>query len=350
MKAYIKSSSAISAQASINGTYPWSELSHYENFFTAIEPNYKDYVPAMKLRRMGRLVKMALISAVDCVNKAGVKNPGGIISSSGWGCLTDTYEFLADITKEGDEPPWPATFINSTHNTPGGQIALYLECQNYNNVIVNGNTSFELALEDALMLLAEGKDNILVGGYDEITTIDYELKERSGYWKITDRDSSSFLSSETLGTMAGEGSAFVLLSTDSDSSSAMIKDAVVKNGGPESNVFDHLLNDFLEQNNMALNDIDLVLSGANGDRRIMPYYKNLYSGVFNNTEVFEYKSLCGEYDTASSFGVWLANEIIKSQVLPLENNKHQKEIKNILLFNYASSYKHAFILVSKTGL
>ncbi len=350
MKAYIKSSSAISAQESINGTYPWPEPSFYENFFTAIEPSYKDYVPAMKLRRMGRLVKMSLISAVDCMNKSGVKDLGGIISASGWGCLTDTYDFLADITNEGDEPPWPATFINSTHNTPGGQIALYLGCQNYNNVIVNGNTSFELALEDALMLLAEGKDNVLVGGYDEITPVDYELKERSGYWKITDRDSSSFLSSETLGTMAGEGAAFVLLSKDPDSAFSEIKDATVKSGGPESNVFEHLLTDFLEQNNLALNDIDLVLSGANGDRRIMPYYKNLYTSVFHNQKIFEYKSLCGEYDTASSFGVWLANEIIKTQVLPLENEKSQKDIKNILLFNYASSYKHAFILVSKTGV
>ena len=48
----------------------------------------------------------------------------------------------------------PTSFIQSTHNTVGGQIALGLECKGYNFTYVHASISFESALLDAQLQLA----------------------------------------------------------------------------------------------------------------------------------------------------------------------------------------------------
>ena len=47
----------------------------------------------------------------------------------------------------------PTSFIQSTHNTVGGQIALELQCKGYNFTYVHGSNSFESALLDAKLQL-----------------------------------------------------------------------------------------------------------------------------------------------------------------------------------------------------
>src|ERR1700753_1764310 len=91
----------------------------------------------------------------------------------------------------------PSTFIQSTHNTVGAQIALLLQCTGYNNTFVHRGFSFESALLDAILLLADGQaDTVLAGGIDEITPASHALLSRFGLYRHT---------------TAGEGAAFFLL-------------------------------------------------------------------------------------------------------------------------------------------
>ena len=63
-------------------------------------------------------------------------------------------------------------------------------------------------------------------------------------------------------------------------------------------------------------DFDVIVLGNNGDIEYDNYYTELQTNLFNKTQQVFYKHLCGEFHTASSFGLWLASKIIKSQVLP----------------------------------
>lgn len=350
MGAYIKYSTAISPQESFEQPFPWNETKLYTDRLECVEPVYKNYFPPMKIRRMSRLVKMALTSAKVCLDKAGVEIPGAIITASGWGCLSDTYKYLDEIKDKNVSLPSPATFIQSTHNTPGGQIALTLGCENYNNVIVNGNTSFELALTDALMLTSEAHDNILVGGFDELSEVDYELKKGASYWKEEGVTSISFIDHDSEGTLAGEGAAFLLISKDSEGCSAELKVCTILNCLPDVDYLKKELENLLKEVNLKIEDIDLVLSGANGNNRTMPLYQELEDSVFYTSSILRFKQYCGEYDTATSFATWLANSIIQSQKLPnsFAIKAKYKTIKNILIYNYAGENKHAITLVSKT--
>ena len=352
MGAYIKYSTAISPQPSIGEDFPWQELKVYENKLECIEPVYKEFFPPMKIRRMSRLVKMALTSAKVCLAKAGVEMPDAIISASGWGCLNDTYKYLSEITAKENSVPSPATFIQSTHNTPGGQIALTLGCQNYNNVLVNGNTSFEYGLIDAIMLINEGRNNILVGGFDEIAETDYRLKREAGYWKEDGLSSSEFINHPSEATLPGEGASFFVVSSDNTGSSSEIKNCSVLHCSPEQESLQEEIAKWLLDLGMSIEDIDIVLSGANGDNRIMPLYKELAEHIFQKSALINYKALCGEYDTSSAFALWLADKLIQSQNAPayLTEKTMDKPINNILIYNYAGGNKHAITLISKTNI
>jgi hypothetical protein len=352
MKAYIKNSTAISPQLSFLKDFPWEKPHKFEHQLTCQEPVYKDFFPPMKIRRMSRLVKMALTTAKVCLDKIGIEMPDAIISASGWGCLNDTYKYLGEITDKDIASPSPATFIQSTHNTPGGQIALTLGCQQYNNVIVNGTTSFELALIDALMLINEGKENVLVGGFDEIAEADYQLKKQAGYWKSDDITSANFIQHNSEGTLPGEGAGFFVLGPNANESKSFINSCQVMHCPPKYEPLKEQLEKLLAAQNLKLDDIDIVLSGANGDNRIMPLYNDLYKHVFRGSTIIDYKQLCGEYDTSSAFALCLADNILGTQLVPdyLANNwaKH-KPLKNILIYNYANENKHAITLISKTN-
>ena len=183
MKSFIINSKVISPQHSFEKDFSWNNIYPFKRYMQAIEPNYKDYFPPLKLRRMSRIVKMGLTCATQCLKETGIGQPGGIITATGWGALEDTFKFLNEIEEKKEQTLSPATFIQSTHNTVGGQIALMLECQEYNNVYVNHTSSFEHSLIDTHMLLNEGLGNILVGGIDELTQTDFRLKERMDYFR-----------------------------------------------------------------------------------------------------------------------------------------------------------------------
>lgn len=335
MKAFINSSRCISPQDSFYGTFPMNELRSYKGQLPAVEPNYKDFINPMKLRRMNRIIRMGLTTALACLKDSGVEKPDGIISATGWGCLSDTFDFLDEIRDKKEENLSPATFIQSTHNTIGGQIALTIECQEYNSVIVNHTTSFEQSLIEALLLIAEGKDSILAGGLDEITPQDIELKRQAGYWKNIDSDNLTLFKNYGNGTLPGEGASYFLLGkSKSEICTSQIDDLFICSG-------DQITNELASRNTP-----DLILSGYNGDCRLADGYSKIKASCY-------YKHLCGEYDTASSFALWLADQLIKTQHVPdfLHANsaiQMPSSINHILIHHYTQPDQHAFIMVSKT--
>ncbi|MBN1599207.1 MAG: beta-ketoacyl synthase chain length factor [Bacteroidales bacterium] len=351
MNAYIKSTGAITPQPTFDESFPWKENMPANLRMNAIEPEYKNYIPPVKLRRMSRVVKMGLCAAIACLKKADLEQPDAIITTTGWGCLADTFRFLDEIVEKNEQTLSPATFIQSTHNTVGGQIALLLGCQEYNSVYVNSNSSFEHGLLDSILLLNEGKENVLLGGIDEFNETDFNLKKQAGYWKNEDDDLQILPNSKTTGTISGEGSAFFLLTDKEDSSIyAKIDGVKIFSGDP-----DQKLQNIFQENNICADDIQLVISGINGDSLKNNQYVGFYNRMLPSACKCCYKHLCGEHDSASAFALWLAEAVLRTQVLPEylswdQRIYDQKQINRILIHHYNTPDEHAFILVSKTNI
>ncbi|WP_303316735.1 beta-ketoacyl synthase N-terminal-like domain-containing protein [Flavivirga abyssicola] len=349
---YINSLGSISSQKTFdNSSFLDDIISYEDHIILAVDPNYKDYISPANSRRMAKGVKMGVVASKIALNEANLETVDAIITGTGMGCLKDSKKFLSAIIDNDEQFLTPTSFIQSTHNTVGGQIALGMQCKGYNFTYVHASISFESAVLDGkLMLENDEASTILVGGVDEIEEYTCTLHKLINHIKEEKVNSTNLLQSKTEGAVFGEGANFFVLSNlKQDSSYAQIVAINTYNTLGDSNIAD-VAKAFLKENNIDIEAIDILVLGNNGDVTYDSFYNELSSGIFNNTQQVYYKHLCGEFNTASSFGVWLASKILKTQKLPEVvklNNIPTSNYKTILLYNQYRGENHSFTLLHR---
>ncbi|MCK9616562.1 MAG: beta-ketoacyl synthase chain length factor [Lentimicrobiaceae bacterium] len=341
MKAYINGLSAISP-------YDPNGKPFVNDYLKCAEPDYKGFINPALARRMSRMVKMGVAAAKIGLKDAGVDIPDAIITGTGLGCIEDTEKFIASIIANEEKLLPPTSFIQSTHNTVGAQIALELKCHNYNYTYVHRGFSFEWALIDSLMLIAEKEaSRVLLGSIDETTLNIYSITHRLGHW----RQGNAMPGFGSLKPVAGEGAVFFMLGNQPEEKnycSIYAPHIFYKASGTD--VINCEIENFLTQYSLKISDIDLVILGANGNRITDSGYNVLLDGLFKNIPAAVFKNLCGEYHTASSFAVWLASNILKEQQLPsrmLINSKAPDSVRRILIYNHYRNINHSLLLLEK---
>jgi hypothetical protein len=353
MEAFIRNIGIISPQHTVDQSKFLETIEEYEGIsMRSIEPDYKEYLNPINARRMGRIIKMGVAAAKICLQNTDVVMPDAIITGTGLGCIEDTEKFLISILENDERLLPPTSFIQSTHNTVSAQIALDLKCNNYNFTYVHRALSFETALLDALMMFAEKEaSNILLGAADENTTNSLTILSRLGLLKRKALKNTSLFSSNSKGSIAGEGAAFFLLSnTWQNGDLAKIKSVYTYFDPNESFLIKTGILEFLANQDLTTKDIDLVIYGYNGDSEFDIVYDKVQNSILKNIPAAWYKHLCGEYFTASSFAMWLAAKIISTQTVPdvvMKDKNAPGEIKNILIYNQFRNTEHSFILLSK---
>ncbi len=129
-------------------------------------------LPPRLIRRLKRLPQMALALA-DSLQKNTVsfQSPVSIFWGTGWGALSETYDFLTKLFESNEKFCSPTDFIGSVHNAAAGQVAIYLKSKGVNITTTGGDYSFEQALLSAGLLHPENTNEpVLVLGADEYHT------------------------------------------------------------------------------------------------------------------------------------------------------------------------------------
>src|ERR1700756_212887 len=352
MTMYINGSGSISHQNTIDAD-AFFENCHIDclPLLIAQEPDYKNYVPANMLRRMSHIIKMGVAAAKISLQQAGLENVDAIITGTGLGCFEDTDKFLKTLIENNEQLLTPTSFIQSTHNTVAGQIALLIKCHNYNFTYTQQGLSFESALIDASMFLHENKNsNILVGGLDEAIQPYYDLLVKVGHIKKQEDIAAEIQNNTTKGFCLGEGASFFVLSNQKNKNTkAEIKGVKTFTSITDSNDLQNKLTVFLQKLNLSTSDISLVLSGNSGDAEHDKILNESNQALFSKTNVVYFKLLCGEYFTASAFAVWLAAAIIEKQKIPqtiLKEQQKKSELKNILVISQYRNTEYSFMCVS----
>ncbi len=354
MKACITSTGIISPQETHNSLdFPASVREEIGNRLLCIEPDYKVLINPLQLRRMPRILKMGLAAARLCISRSGGFNPDAIIVGTGLGCLDNLEKFLLEILNNNEHITSVLPFINSTHNAVAAHIAMLLQNHGYNLTYCHRGLSFESALEDALMHLEEKKaSHILLGGIDESTLDFMQLHSYLGYWK---KPVSNLLLREdkSTGSIAGEGSAFFMLSSVPSVDHPVIVDGVHTFISPDRADETDIIPEmdlFLKHHETDKEEISLFLTGMNGDIDFDTIYTKLGQNYFSDTTGLAwYKHLCGEYYTSSSFALWLASVILETQTIPKVTEiipPAKRNINKILIYNHTRNCEHAFILLS----
>lgn len=351
-KTYINGLGCISAQETFDTIFlEKAEINEKVTTLALKTPVYKDFISPVAIRRMAKGVKNGIVASAMAMKEANVSTVDAIITGTGMGCIEDSEKFLKAIIDNKEEFLTPTSFIQSTHNTVGAQIALGLQCKSYNLTYVNASVSFESALLDAKMKIEEEEANtILVGGIDENADYTTSLFRLAGFIKNENEEPYKVLNSTTKGAISGEGATFFVLENEKTSTTyAEVLDVEILNKLAVNEVEAKMMS-FLEAHKLQVSDIDAIVLGFNGDVEFDDYYKILSENSFKNTPQVYYKQLSGEYNTASAFGLWVGAKIIKMQEIPeiiSVNNLKKTAYKTILLYNQDKGIDHSFTLISR---
>lgn len=259
-KVYINSIASISAQKTYDNSRFLEDITEYEDtVIYAQEPDYKQFISPTASRRMAKGIKMGVAASKIAMEEAEIDSLDAIITGTGMGCMIDSEKFVGATINNNEQYLTPTSFIQSTHNTVAGQIALGIECKAYNFTYVHSATSFESALLDAKMQLENDEaKNILVGGVEELGAYTTRFHQTINHVKNNPVGISTLFSSNTQGAVFSEGANFFVISNEKkklcytelvavDIFNSLKKESVAKT-----------IEAFLKENNMKVADLSLI--------------------------------------------------------------------------------------------
>ena len=349
LKVYIQSAAQISVQQPLSDVWFDTPIIHDSVFVRAIEPSYKEHIEPSKLRRMGKILKRAIVTTHVAANKAGISMPDAIISGTGLGCIENTEIFLEAMVRNGEEFLQPTYFMQSTHNTISSLVSIDMQCHGYNNTYSHKGFSFDQALLDAYLQITAGHiKTALVGGYDEMPPKYQLILSRIGYWRAHEENVTFKRGEEAF---AGETSASFVLSSEYNEKTMCRIGGIDILYKPSEADLQIALNELLNQNDCNIDSVDAVVVGISGSRTNDEVYFRNVPVLFAGKPLIHYKHIFGESYTASGLAMYVALTCLQKTYIPkhllVESSNDINSVKTVLLYNHCEDKNHSFTLLSK---
>jgi 3-oxoacyl-(acyl-carrier-protein) synthase len=320
-----------------------------------------------RIKRMGRGQEMAIAAvkrAIDrCAEPPARGGQTAISVGTAWAEEGDEIVFLENLIKLGEKAAKPAYFVNSVKNALASQLALTFGFQGENQTFAHDALSFESALWQGAHLLRAGRArHAVVCGVEALV----EFQEIHGHllgWYGTDKAPLAPLPAKGRvagqGTLPGEGAAAFVLAAPGTVASPLARFVSVRVRGPlqrspvltassELAFIEHALRDA----GTKLDEIGLVLLGANGDPALDEIYAQVAHGLRAQAPglaVGVYRHLTGDFATASALGFELAVRAVAGRAVPSEARVvagTPGSSERVLLYHLTSAGYHSAIIVS----
>lgn len=305
-KVYIQAAEQISIQNPLSEEWMDNPIVYHEPFVKAVNPAFREYISPNEARRMGNLMKRALVTSLKVLKETGIDHPDAIITGTSIGSLDYTEKLLDTLVENGEESLSPIYFMQSTHNTVSSAISIYTSTHSYNTTYSHGGVSFELALKDAWMQLYLGQiSNALVGGHDEMVESYFELLKKTGYVGVEGM------------VPCGECAMSMMLNKQASSENLCeLAGVSVFRTKSLANIRKQLAL-LAEKAGVNLEEIQTVMTGVNGNPSNDSLYQPVLDELFPNAKHLSYKQLFGENYTASALGLYAAAHLVKKQGIPV---------------------------------
>lgn len=335
---YVRSAKQISMQEPLSEAWMDAPKDNAgESYVRSADPVFRDYLSPIESRRLGRLLKRALVTSTCALKEAGIDHPDAIVTGTGLGCVEDTEAFLHALCTDGESLLKPTHFMQSTHNTIGSLIAIHTKTRGYNATYSHKSVSFDSALLDAVLQLRLGYiRNALVGSHDEVTPSYFTLLRRIGYVGQPGQ------------TPCGEVSAAIAVDCDDSRGDALCRLAGI----------DMLYRPSAEQAAKCVETltkgkpVDGAVVGVNGLETNDRPYRELLRGLLPKTPAVRHKKLFGECYSASALAVYTAAQCLHKGKVPGSLTDNGSEIKNprrLLAINHSDGKEYSFILLERCG-
>lgn len=326
---YVNSIAQVSCQKPLSDEWFDSPCIYEDKYVRAQEPDTKGLIVPSEARRMSKILKRAVCTAITALNESDIKQPDAIITGTGMGCMENSEKFLIDLSRFGEQCLKPTLFMQSTHNTISSLIAIILKCHGYNNTYSHKGISFESSLFDAWIQIKSGMiRNALVGAHDEVTPFMDLVMERT-------HPEYSLVSEASVST--------IVTNTRSDSNLCEISDVRLLHR-PEYSDLAALLNP---------EEDGIILLGLNGNSLNDEPYEKLVRTLSYNPHILQYKNIFGDNFSASALAFYAASTIMQRQEIPslmlwnAEVAPDIDEIKSITILNQSDGTTWSLIRLKK---
>ena len=339
-KIYIQAAEQISIQAPLSEQWMEEPVFYDEaSLVKAQNPSFRDYMAANEARRMGNIMKRALVTALKVLDETRIEHPEAMITGTCLGSLDYTERFLDSIVENDEQTVSPTYFMQSTHNTVGSALAIYTKTHAYNTTYSHSGTSFDLTLLDAWMQMQLGKiSTALVGGHDEMTEQYFSLLQKVGYLGVDGM------------VPCGEVAMSMMLNTSETVDHLCELAGLRISFRPSCKKLQQQLDDMLADADMTLSDISAVMTGVNGDPENDQLYHNTVEALFAGKPLLHYKHLFGENYTVSGLGLYACAHLLKKNKIPsflYESEQRVDALKSILMLNQTKEGDVSMILLKK---
>lgn len=267
----------------------------------AIEPDYKAHIPVMQLRRMSKVVRMGVVAAKASLHHAGIEKTGALSVGTAYGCLQDTESFLGKMIDLDEQTLTPTAFIQSTHNTVSGQIALLTSCYGHNLTFVQGGHSFEHAILNAqLYAYSHPGATILAGGIDEFTPASISALQSAGLCTREPLSPGMIANGNNSAAVVGEGAVFFCAAAQPGPGRHIAVRRLITFKTRDTSEAVEQLRQFAATASQPV----LVMSGDAGMASHRPYYDQLHH-LYESVPFIQFKQYTGEYPTCSAMALGL---------------------------------------------
>ena len=312
-RVFIKSATQISIQQPLSEEWATAPIAPTEPYTRCLDPNFREWLNPLESRRMGKILKRALVTALKVMRDSGISQPDAIITGTGLGCIENTELFLDQLCQEGEEMLKPTHFMQSTHNTISSLIAIHTHCHGYNTTYSHKGISFESALLDAVTQLRLGDiQTALVTANDEMTPTTFRILQRAGYVGQPQQATAS------------EASVAMMLTTDPTDDLCELESISIA-----------LLPESPDLPDLPESPAPLLVLGNNGVASNDQLYAQIAARL-PHAQHFDYKRLFGEGYSSSALGVYAAAHLL-----------HQGKAQRALFVNHSDNTHVAHITLKR---
>jgi 3-oxoacyl-[acyl-carrier-protein] synthase II len=302
-----------------------------------------------KRRKLNRLQQMALVTARQSLPAAALASASRericLALGTGLGSLNDTAAFVENLVLKDERAPRPLFFANSVHNSLASQVAIEMNLAGLNSTPVQREICFEAALWQGASEVAGGRaDFALVGAADELNQYALAAGLRWGWWDEQTPDLRPFArlgeqqprsadipaARSTRRPLPGEGcTLFSLARADRALPSQPLawvsgvrigRFATTAGGQVDADVEAQWVQATLARAGVSLNQLDLLLTGANGWPPLDGAYADVAAALSRlagrQIPCGAFKHCCGEHHSASAFGFLAAIGLVRGEILP----------------------------------
>jgi 3-oxoacyl-(acyl-carrier-protein) synthase len=241
----------------------------------------RDFIPAMKMRRMNALSRLGMAAAKLAIEDCGgaVETGAGVAMGTAFGPVQTSVEYMREYVEKGPSLAPPQLFAESVANAPGSHVAIEWNLRGFNITITQRESSVLAAAMYAATQLVKGTvPAALIGGVEEANEMLFSVLDRVGalaHANGTADEAARPFDARRNGLSIGEGGAVLVAGSGprkpygwlSGFGIARDRTASMSDWGTDATSVVTAVRAALHDAELTVDDVDAIYASANGSRR-----------------------------------------------------------------------------------